>query len=254
MLLRVPEDEAILKTTTVPKTKFSDLQLLSGLKGLAWLTSGQLKNLDDSMTSRNVKHKGVIFEERGVRSLDTHILLTGTAELCHMYGANSRVVAILSPGVLFRMPLMARGIDHTFQWTALNDCRVAQLTTDNFINISLGVLAADFFKLTDTENPRWAYLMGRYPGFLGLNLRGRVGVALLELSLEFGVQDTRGILIRITLTQRQLADLVGASRAKVGLVLLDLQRQKVVVREGRQLAVVVRRLEALVRSPSRTAA
>lgn len=69
----------MLKSMTVPKTKFSDLQLLSGLKGLAWLTSGQLKNLDDSMTSRNVKHKGVIFEERGVRSLDTHILLTGTA-------------------------------------------------------------------------------------------------------------------------------------------------------------------------------
>ena len=244
----------MLKSMTVPKTKFSDLQLLGGLKTLAWLSSGQLKNLDNSMTSRDVRHKGVIFEERGVRSLDTHILLTGTAELCHLYGANSRVVAILSPGVLFRMPLMAHGIDHTFRWTALNDCRVAQLTTDNFINISLGVLAADFFKVSETENPRWAYLMGRYPGFLGLGLRGRVAVALLELSLEFGVQNTRGILIRITLTQRQLADLVGASRAKVGLVLLDLERQQIVIREGRQLAVVVRRLEALVRSPSRTAA
>ena len=82
------------------------------------------------------------------------------------------------------------------------------------------------------ENPRRGYLMGRYPGFLGLGLRGRVAVALLELSLEFGVQNTRGILIRIALTQRQLADLVGASRAKVGLVLLDLERQQIVIREG----------------------
>jgi len=77
-------------------------------------------------------------------------------------------------------------------------------------------------------------------------------VALLELSLEFGVQNTRGVLIRITLTQSQLADLVGASRAKVGRVLLDLERREIVVREGRQLAVVARSLEALVRSVAQT--
>ncbi len=89
--------------------------------------------------------------------------------------------------------------------------------------------------------------MGRYSGFLGLDLVKRVAVALLELALEFGVQNTRGVLIRINLTQRQLADLVGASRAKVGLALKDLERRKIVVREGRQLAVLVRNLEALVK-------
>ena len=77
-------------------------------------------------------------------------------------------------------------------------------------------------------------------------------MALLELSLEFGVQNSRGVLIRITLTQSQLADLVGASRAKVGRVLLDLERREIVVREGRQLAVVARSLEALVRSVAQT--
>ena len=96
------------------------------------------------------------------------------------------------------------------------------------------------------------YLMGRYSGFLGLGLVERVAVALLELSLEFGVQNSRGVLIRITLTQSQLADLVSASRAKAGRVLLDLERQQIVVREGRQLAVVARSLEALVRSVAQT--
>ncbi len=98
------------------------------------------------------------------------------------------------------------------------------------------------------------YLMGRYSGFLGLGLVERVAVALLELSLEFGVQNSRGVLIRITLTQSQLADLVGASRAKVGRVLLDLERRKIVVREGRQLAVLERSLEALVRSEAQSEA
>ena len=237
-----------MKPATRSKTKFSDLQLLGRLKGLAWLSAPQLKKLDDSMTSRNVQHKGLIFEERGVLSLDTHILLTGTAELSHVNGSRPRVVAILSPGVIFRMPLMARGIDHNFQWTALNDCRVSQLTTNNFISISLGIPQTDFQRVADSINPRWGSLIGRYPGFLGLNLQRRVAVALLELSFEFGVQNTRGILIRITLTQQQLADLVGASRAKVGQVMLDLERQKIVVREGHQLAVLTRPLEALVKA------
>jgi CRP-like cAMP-binding protein len=243
-----------MRSATIARTKFTDLQLLGRLKGLAWLSAPQLKKLDDSMTSRNVQHKGLIFEECGVLSLDTHILLSGTAELSHVHGSRPRVVAILSPGVIFRMPLMARGIDHNFQWTALNDCRVSHLTTNNFISISLGILPADFQRVADGVNLRWGGLIGRYPGFLGLGLQSRVALALLELSFEFGVQNTRGILIRITLTQRQLADLVGASRAKVGQVLLDLERQEIVVREGHQLAVVTRQLEALVRSNGETAA
>jgi CRP/FNR family cyclic AMP-dependent transcriptional regulator len=243
-----------MKPAMVPKAKFSDLQMLGRLKGLAWLSSGQLKNLDESMTIRNVKHKDVIFEERGARSQDTYILLSGTAELYHVDGTCSRVIAVLSPGVLFRMPMMAPGVDHTFRWTALSDCRVAQLTTNSFIDISLGVRAADFLKVADLENQRWGYLMGRYPSFVGLGLLGRVAVALLELSIEFGVQETRGILIRVALSQRQLADLVGASRAKVGEVMRDLERKKIVVRDGHHFAVVTRRLEAMARSNGRMAA
>jgi CRP/FNR family transcriptional regulator, cyclic AMP receptor protein len=243
-----------MKSATFPQLKVSDLQLLGRLKELSWLSSAQLKGLDDSMTARNVKHKGIILEERGALSSSTHILLTGTAELSHLNGSRARVVAILSPGVIFKMPLMPRVIDHNFQWAALSDCRVAQLSTESFINISLGILPADYAKIANAGDGRFGYLLGRYPSFVGLGLLERVAVALLELALEFGVQNTRGVLLRITLTQRQLADLVGASRAKVGQVLIDLEQRKMVIREGRQLAVVMRNLEALVRSTDGTSA
>jgi DNA-binding GntR family transcriptional regulator len=68
------------------------------------------------------------------------------------------------------------------------------------------------------------------------------------------VQETRGTLIRVALSQRQLADLVGASRAKVGQVLRDLERKKIVVRDGHHFAVVTSRLEAMARSSGRIAA
>jgi CRP-like cAMP-binding protein len=226
----------------------SDVQILRRLKDLSWLSPSQLKRLDDSMTAHDVKHNGIIFQERGLLNLNTHILLTGTAELCHSYGSRSRVIAILSPGIMFRMPLMARAIDHNFKWTALNDCRVAELSTDRYIKITLGILRTTYLKVANAEGARWGSLLGRYPGFLGFDLQARVAVALLELALEFGVQNTRGILIRITLSQRQLADLVGATRPRVGEVLADMARREIVVREGRQLAVLVRSLEALIKT------
>jgi hypothetical protein len=81
----------------------------------------------------------------------------------------------------------------------------------------------------------------------GFGLQSRVAIALLESALDFGVQNTRGILIRINLTQQQLANLVGATRQRVGEVLQELQRQNLVVREGRQLAVVVGSLDTLIK-------
>ena len=228
--------------------KVSDLELLSRLKGLSWLSSEQLKSLDDSMACRDIRHKRLIFEERGSVSPNTYILLTGTAELSHLNGVNTRIVAIMPPGVLFRMPLMPPVIDHNFQWTALNDCRVGELTTESFINVSLGILPAHFARVTETVNGHLGFLIGRYPSFLGYGLAERVAVALLQLALEFGVRNSRGILIRITITQRQLADLVGASRAKVGQVLVDFERRKIVAREGRQLAVMVRSLEEIIKA------
>jgi CRP-like cAMP-binding protein len=95
---------------------------------------------------------------------------------------------------------------------------------------------------------RLGCLLARYPSFLGLSLRPRIAVALLELSREFGVPDTRGILIRIPLSQRQIAGLVGASRPKVGRVLMDLERQNAIARGGRRVTVVSHQLEIIAGS------
>jgi hypothetical protein len=112
---------------SLPASKVqSDVQMLRRLKDLSWLSPSQFQRLDDSMTARDVKRKGVIFQERGMLNLSTHILLAGTAELWHSHILRSRVIAILSPGIMFRMPLMARAIDHNFKWIALSDCRVAE--------------------------------------------------------------------------------------------------------------------------------
>jgi CRP/FNR family cyclic AMP-dependent transcriptional regulator len=226
----------------------TDLQLLGRLTGLSWLSVAQMTSLDRAISSSDVERREMIFEEKGKLSPDTHILLSGVAQLSRIDDQRGRVIAILSPGVMFRVPLMPSQAGHHFRWTALAACGVASLTTERFAEITLGISVANFARVADGGDGRMASLLLRYPSFLGFSLLQRVASALLELALEFGVPNTRGLLLRITITQSQLADLVGASRPKVGLVLIDLERRKLVVREGRHLAVVVQGLETLLKS------
>ena len=138
-------------------------------------------------------------------------------------------------------------IGQDFQWTAFNPCRVAQLATERFIEITLGIALADFERVANVGSTRLGSLLARYPTFVGFSLRRRVAVALIELAQEFGATETRGSLLQMAITQTELADLVGASRPKVGQVLLELERRKLISREGRRLAVAVQGVRELLR-------
>jgi CRP-like cAMP-binding protein len=231
----------------VPRSKMpSDLELLGRLKGLSWLSVAKLKELDHSMAARSVKRNGVIFQELGKPSTEAHILLSGAAQLSHLNGEGPRVVAMMMPGVIFRLPLMPVEVGHNFEWVALNDCRVGRLPIERYVSITLGVDYDAYARISEPAESRIGRILARYPSFIGFALLQRVAVALIELAVEFGVQNHRGVELGIVPTHKQLADLVGASRPKVSEVMNDLQRRKALSRDGRKLTVAMKRLEAIV--------
>ena len=59
----------------------------------------------------------------------------------------------------------------------------------------------------------------------------RLALALLELAREHGVQDSQGVLLRLRLSQADLANLVGLSRESVNMALADFRRQGLVIFE-----------------------
>jgi CRP-like cAMP-binding protein len=224
----------------------SDLVLLGRLKNLSWLSAGQLKELNDSISARSVKRNGVIFQELGKPSTETHILLTGAAQLRHINGGDPRVVAMMMPGVIFRLPQMPAEAGHNFEWVALGDCRVARLPIERYVAITLGADYDAYARVSEPADSRIGRILARYPSFIGFALVQRVAVALIELAVEFGVPGRRGIVLGIVPTHQQLADLVGASRPKVSEVMNDLRRRKALSREGHSLTVAIKRLEAIV--------
>jgi CRP-like cAMP-binding protein len=86
----------------------------------------------------------------------------------------------------------------------------------------------------------------RGSSFLNLDLHERIALTLLELCSDFGVEESRGTLLKIVLSHKQLGNLVGASRPRVTEHLARLEGEGLVARQGRQLVVRADRLGNLM--------
>ena len=154
------------------------------------------------MSVRNVKRGGVIFQELGKPSTEVHILLSGAAQLSHLNGDGPRVVAMMMPGVIFRLPQMPPEVGHNFEWVALSDCRVGRLPIERYVAITLGVDYDAYARVSEPAESRIGRILARYPSFIGFALLQRVAVALIELAVEFGVQNHRGVVLGIVPTHK----------------------------------------------------
>jgi CRP-like cAMP-binding protein len=71
----------------------------------------------------------------------------------------------------------------------------------------------------------------------------RVHLPLLAMGSKFGVEDSRGMLLNLPLTQKDPADLIGSSRPPVSVQLAKLSGCSALIRDGRRLILVKPRLE-----------
>ncbi len=76
-----------------------------------------------------------------------------------------------------------------------------------------------------------------------LDVPRRLERKLLELAEAYGQPGPRGVLIDLRLSQRELASMIGTSRASVNQCLASLEARGIIVRDGQR--IVVRRIEAL---------
>lgn len=83
----------------------------------------------------------------------------------------------------------------------------------------------------------------RCSNFMSCTLEERVALILLELSDDFGVRDALGMRLTVKARQKDLAELLGASRPRVSEHLMEFEHKGFIVRKNRQLIVRRDRLE-----------
>jgi CRP-like cAMP-binding protein len=216
----------------------SDLDKLRRIKGLSWLSTSELGLLAGALTLADFKRPQIILSEAALAS-DAHILLKGIARITCQNVRNERVtIALLPPGPIPEFPSLPFS-RFDFRCEAYNDCRVGSLSWNGFKGIGADGSESAFRRFHQNDLQQWYRLLLRSSSFLDLDLHERIAITLLELASDFGIEESRGALLRASFSHQDIADLVGASRPRVTEHLAQLEREHLVIRQGRQLIVRV---------------
>jgi CRP-like cAMP-binding protein len=216
---------------------------LRHVKDLSWLSTAEMTNLADGLAMGNFKRHEVILGDARLVT-EAYILLSGVANISCLNAKSERViVALIPPGPIPDFPFQPNNRWH-FQCEAYSNCRLGSLSWEQFSIITTAASRSAFTQFHQSNLTHWYRLLMRGSSLLSLGLHERLGMTLLELCSDFGIEDSRGILLRIAFSHKDLASLVGASRPRVTEHLAQLEHEHLVFRQGRQLIVNVGLLES----------
>jgi CRP-like cAMP-binding protein len=160
------------------------------------------------------------------------------------------LVTLLAPGEIFDasslLPEMAQGL----RGYAFTNSLVATIDSTRLLDIVLGVELGAFKSVTEMTAEWSAETLMRYIRMFHLSPRNRLVIALIEMGAKFGVRDSRGLILNLPITQKDLADLLGASRQSVNAHLSELVRLGAVINLSRQIVLVPEKLIALIGDPT----
>ncbi len=89
----------------------------------------------------------------------------------------------------------------------------------------------------------------RIDSLLFKTAHARLASLFLDLQDRFGVRDSRGTILNLKLTHREMASLIGASRETVSFAILDLRKDGLILTEDKRVVLLDEdRLQALARS------
>jgi CRP-like cAMP-binding protein len=153
---------------------------------------------------------------------------------------------MVAPGMIPGFPPPVAGISYNFRCEAVTECQIGAVALATFIEIALGIASTDFKRMAASYSGRWDLVQLRCANFMSCTLEERVALILLELADNFGVPDRLGVRLTVPARHKDLAELVGASRPRVTEYLALLERDHMIIREGRQLIVRRERLESFL--------
>src|SRR5258708_3555383 len=181
---------------------------------------------------------------------DIFLVLKGAIAVTWQHdGRHQVLVTLLSPGEIFcvtsLLPEMAQGL----KGYAFTNSLVGTINSKRLLDIVLGVPLAAFKSAMEMTVGWSAETLMRYVRMFHVSPRDRLVIALIEMGAKFGVRDSRGLILNLPMTQKDLANLLGASRQKVNAYLGQLVRLGAVIHLSRQIVLVPDKLFPLIADP-----
>jgi CRP/FNR family transcriptional regulator, cyclic AMP receptor protein len=216
------------------RTKLWYLKNIDLLKGM---TEAQMRAVEERTVMHEVRRKEVLYlpGDAGDR---IYLLKRGVVKISGLVEDGREVIlALLRRGEVFGEEAVLEDAPRDHMAEAYEDALLCVLTRQDFRDLmrSNPDMA---FKVTKLIGLRLRTFRNRVEGLLFKGAPARLAQVLVELAEEHGVQDGRGTLLPLKLTQQDLASLIGVTRESVNLALADFRQRGLVETQGRMLRLL----------------
>ena len=214
-----------------------DPKILQQLTNLAALSPTQLKKLADNLSVETVAKNQIVFDQ-GDSANFIYLLLSGVAKLSYLGDHDKETIVSLVPaGRFVGLDALVPGSRYALRCEAFEEGSIGSIRPRALIELfSVGSYEAFLRGYVAVFHPsRAAYL--HCIGGIGVDVRRRLAMELVDLSDRFGAADPRGISITLNLSHELLASLIGASRQQVTQYLNEFDHDRIIFRDGRRIIV-----------------
>lgn len=225
----------------------ADAKIIQRLENVYGLSASQLDELAKNLTARNLKKGQIVFEQDEQAKL-VYLLLSGVASVSYNGDGRQTIVGLFPPGEFFGLDSLVPGSRHPLRCDAFETSTIGSVKPQLFAEILLGPSYRNCLPAVATilHSSRRSYI--HCIRGIGLDVRRRIALELAHLADDFGSADARGVRITVAISHETLASLVGASRQQVTEYLNELDREKIILREGRRIIVNPRSLRKVIES------
>jgi CRP-like cAMP-binding protein len=209
---------------------------------LEWLPDERLAVLAGVGKLERVKARSTINVNRDA----VRMVVRGAVRLEYVVNEdNATVISIMGPGDLLSKLFFKEAPKVRVQ--AITDCVLLTLPRKPFLEAMLGSSGEELDNAVNLIFGEALVLLARYWQTLGGRLTVRLAVVLLELARKFGVADSRGTLLDVKLSKKDLARMIGCSRQQLHALMESLGERQILLRQGRQIIINTDRLLLLAR-------
>ena len=224
-----------------------DAKILRQIKNLAGFSETHLKKLAANLSVVTVAKNRTVFDQGDDAKL-VYLLLSGVAKLSYL-GDHERqtIVSLVPAGEFFGLDSLIPQTLHPFRCEAFEDCAIGRIKPKIFIELLSGAKYEAFLRghVAFFHHVRAAYI--HCIRGIGVDVRRRLAMELLNLGDRFGTANPRGISIALNLSHELLASLVGASRQHVTEYLNEFDRERMIFRDRRRIIIAPEKLQKILK-------
>ena len=210
---------------------------LNRVKLLKDLSLDDAERIDEMSEIVKVKRRHVIFTP-GDPSDRIFMLKSGLVKMSRVTEEGKELTLFfLSPGDIFGENALVDKVPRNTLAQAYEDCILQAIDRDAAIRF-MTANPSFLLGITQLIASRRRRLENKIDNLLFKGAHSRLAGLFMELAGEFGVRDSRGTIINLKLTHREIANLIGSTRETVSFALLDMRKEALIQTEGKRVIIL----------------